>query len=93
MSIFEGFPIRTHIDVPGYAGSSSLNLSKIDGGTNLPPKKWCRPKNFLAHNFGAVKETYTKASFILEKSNNLMSHDIFGPAMYNKRQEFRKDVQ
>lgn len=30
------------------------------GGTNLPPRKWCGPENFLAHNLGAVKETYTE---------------------------------
>lgn len=58
MSTCGGFPIRTHIEVPGYAGRLSLNLSAIGGGTNLPPRKWCGPENFLAHNLGAVKETY-----------------------------------
>lgn len=58
MSTCGGFPIRTHIEVPGYGGSWRLYLFAIAGGTNLPPKKWCGPQNFLAHNFGAVKETY-----------------------------------
>lgn len=57
MSIFGGFPIRTHIAVPGYAGNWRLNLPLMDGGTNLPPKKWCEPENLLAHNLGAVRET------------------------------------
>lgn len=60
MSICGGFPIRTHIDVPGYGGSSRLYLSAINGGRNLPPRKWCGPSNFLAHSFGAVKETWRK---------------------------------
>lgn len=54
-----GFPIRTHIEVPGYGGSCSLYLCTIGGGTNLPPKKWWGPRNLFAQSFGAVKETYT----------------------------------
>lgn len=45
------------MEVPGYGGRLSLYLSAIDGGTNLPPRKWCGPQNFFEHNFGAVKET------------------------------------
>lgn len=60
-----GSPIWTHIEVPGYAGSLSSNLLIIDGGTNLPPKKWCGPRNLLAQSFGAVKETYTRGTSVL----------------------------
>lgn len=35
-----GSSIRTHMEVPGYGGSFSSYLLTIDGGTNLPPKKW-----------------------------------------------------
>ena len=57
ISIFGALPIRTHVEVPGYAGSRSLYLSTIDGGMNLPPRKWCGPQNFLAQSLGEVKET------------------------------------
>lgn len=60
MSIFGGFPILTHMEVPGYAGNWRLNLFLMECGTNLPPKKWCEPENLLAHNFGAVRETYIR---------------------------------
>lgn len=46
------------MEVPGYAGSWRWNLFLMDGGTNLPPKMWCGPENLLAHNLGAVRETY-----------------------------------
>lgn len=57
MSTCGGFPIRTHVNVPGYGGSLRLYLSATKGGRNLPPRKWCGPSNFLAHSFGAIKET------------------------------------
>ena len=61
MSICGGFPIRTHMEVPGYGGRRTLYLLAMSGGTNLPPRKWCGPENFLAHAFGAVKETFKTA--------------------------------
>lgn len=63
------FPIRTHIEVPGYGGSWSLNLSTIDGGTNLPPRKWWGPLNFFAQSFGAVKDTYNITMLCVQDTN------------------------
>lgn len=62
MSTVRGFPILTHIDVPGYGGSLSPYLSLMDGGTNLPPRKWCGPLNFFAQRFGAVNDTCMKTN-------------------------------
>jgi len=62
MSTDRGFPILTHIEVPGYGGSLSPNLSLMDGGTNLPPRKWCGPLNFFAQSFGAVNDTYMQCN-------------------------------
>lgn len=39
MSTDGTFPILTHMEVPGYGGSTSPYLLEMGGGTNLPPRK------------------------------------------------------